>query len=540
MMIRNDRSPSRCSPLHALLACVALLASHGCAHSHLVQPTHYPTISARPSTEPTVAKPSRPTSARDSRIQPVVHETPGPLAATSTASLDEQPDGNAAALDTSHGIDLWHALQLGGANGLVVQLARQRVDESHSRLLQAQSNWLPSVRLGIGYNRHDGNLQAANGDVMPSSRNSLFVGGGLGLGQVPLAGGAGGPPRMMINFSLADACFEPLVADRQLNAEMANQDGTFNDAHLRVALAYIELLEAHALQTNALQSQQDIQALVKLTTLFADQGAGSQVEIDRAKTELSQHRLTLLNTERLIQSRSARLIQLLHMDSQQQLSPQEEVLHPMVLVQEDHDLASLIQEGLQRRPELRRQQSSLDAAALRTCQETWRPWLPNVQVGGSAGSMGGGPSGNFAAQGARSDLDVLAFWEWRNLGIGNQAVIWQRSSQLQQMETTLAMIRDQVAAEITAASQDIQNYRQQMNAAQDSLQTAKSSYQRNYQRMRQAEGLPIELLQAIRARTQARDAYTSSVSKYNQAQFRLLRAIGQFPQPTEEATAPEE
>ncbi|MEC9004955.1 MAG: hypothetical protein VX644_16400 [Planctomycetota bacterium] len=40
--------------------------------------------------------------------------------------------------------------------------------------------------------------------------------------------------------------------------------------------------------------------------------------------------------------------------------------------------------------------------------------------------------------------------------------------------------------------------------------------------------------------TQPRDTYTSSVSKYNQAQFRLLRAIGQFPQPTEEATATEE
>ena len=85
---------------------------------------------------------------------------------------------------------------------------------------------------------------------------------------------------------------------------------------------------------------------------------------------------------------------------------------------------------------------------------------------GSAGSMGGGPSGNFAEQGARSDLAVLAFWEWRNLGIGNQAVIWQRSSQLQQLETTLARLRDQVAAESTAASQDIQNYRQQMKAAQ--------------------------------------------------------------------------
>ena len=114
---------------------------------------------------------------------------------------------------------------------------------------------------------------------------------------------------------------------------------------------------------------------------------------------------------------------------------------------------------------------------------------------------------NFAGSTARtrkgrrcSDLDVLAFWKCRKLGVGNQTVIWQ----LQQMETTLAMLRDQVAAEIMAASQDIQNYRQQMKA------------------------------------TQARDAYRSIVSKYNQAQFRLLRASGQFPRPIEEAAANKE
>ncbi|MFP6577020.1 MAG: TolC family protein [Pirellulaceae bacterium] len=528
---------SRLTLLASVMSAI-VIAGNGCANSQLLH-VNTGSMSAPATALDSVSK-EKPlaTINHEPMIQPVVQQTTRDEPVISSTVSEPDPISDAASQEARSEIDLWQALQLGGANGLLVQLAQQRVEESHTRLLAAQANWLPSIRFGVGYNRHDGQLQATHGGVVPSSRNSLFAGGGLGLGQAPLAGGAGGPPRMMINFSLADACFEPLVADRLLTAEVANQDSTFNDAHLRVALVYLDLLEAHALHTNAIQSQKDVQALVKLTTLFAEQGAGSQVEVDRAKTELSQHRLALLDAARLIHVRNAQLVQLLHLEATQQLTPREEVLHPIVLVEEDHDVHHLIDEGLARRPELLRQQSALDAAVLRTCQESWRPWLPNVQVGGSAGTFGGGPSGSFNQQAGRADLDVLAFWEWRNMGIGNQAVLWQRDSQLRQLETGLAMLRDQVAAEVVTASQEILNYRGQMKAAQESLTTAKSSYQRNYQRVRQAEGLPIELLQAIQARIQARNSYTRSVTQYNKAQFRLLRAIGKIPERAAEPATP--
>ena len=531
-MTRFERSPLIPFSLLTALLSALLGFANGCANSNLLQSNGQ--LKAPLST---TSEPAELPGKDSTRLGIGLVDFQGP-AVEEPANGASQVASAAVPSEEPYEIDLWHALQLGGADGLMVQLARQRVEESHSGLLQAQASWLPSVRFGVGYNRHDGPLQSANGEVIRSSRNSLFLGGGMGLGQVPLAGGAGGPPRMMINFSLADAYFEPLVAERRVTAEVANQDSTFNDAHLQVALAYIELLEAHALHTNARQSQQDIQALVKLTTLFAQEGAGSQVEVDRAKTELAQHRLTLLNAARLIQVRNIRLVQLLHLNSRQQLSPREEVVHPIILVEEDHDTQSLINEGLERRPELLRQQAALDAAILKTSQESWRPWLPNVQVGASGGSFGGGPSGRFGQQAARGDLDLLAFWEWRNLGLGDQAALWQRDSQLQQIETSLLMLRDQVAAEVTAASLEILNYRSQMLAALETLKTAKSNYQRNYQRVHQAEGLPLELLQAIRAQRQSRDAYTRSVTGYNQAQFRLLRAIGQFPQPADEEAAP--
>ena len=63
-------------------------------------------------------------------------------------------------------------------------------------------------------------------------------------------------------------------------------------------------------------------------------------------------------------------------------------------------------------------------------------------------------------------------------------------------------------------------------ASTASIRTANDSYRLNLQRISAAEGLPIELLQAIRARSDALDAYNKAVSNYNRAQFRLLHALG--------------
>ena len=48
-------------------------------------------------------------------------------------------------------------------------------------------------------------------------------------------------------------------------------------------------------------------------------------------------------------------------------------------------------------------------------------------------------------------------------------------------------------------------------------------------RIRGAEGLPIETLQAIQSVATARRSYLATVTNYNRAQFQLLRAVGQPP-----------
>ena len=91
--------------------------------------------------------------------------------------------------------------------------------------------------MGVGATTPEGQMPSATGEVLDVSRNSLFVGGGAKIANAPLTGGAGGPARLFLDLSIADALFQPLVARQMSCAAQYQQAVAFNDAQLEGALA---------------------------------------------------------------------------------------------------------------------------------------------------------------------------------------------------------------------------------------------------------------------------------------------------------------
>jgi outer membrane protein TolC len=83
-----------------------------------------------------------------------------------------------------------------------------------------------------------------------------------------------------------------------------------------------------------------------------------------------------------------------------------------------------------------------------------------------------------------------------------------------------------VAREIVEAQTQVTARRRQIDVAKEGITSAQQSYDRNLERIRNAQGLPIEVLQSIQALDAARREYLRAVVDYNQAQFRLQRALG--------------
>jgi outer membrane protein TolC len=85
---------------------------------------------------------------------------------------------------------------------------------------------------------------------------------------------------------------------------------------------------------------------------------------------------------------------------------------------------------------------------------------------------------------------------------------------------------DRVAREVIEAHAQVMARGRQIAVAESAILAAGDSYRRNTERIREGQGLPLEALQSIQALDAAQREYLRAVIEYNEAQFRLQRALG--------------
>lgn len=441
---------------------------------------------------------------------------PLPKSAASEAATSAPPIPNPLP------IDLGTALAVSAGSNPRVAFAQARVREAYASLQAADAAWLPSLRTGFNYNKHEGRIQDVAGKIIDTSRGSIYS----GLGAQAVGASSPAVPGVYMNFQLRDAIFNPRIAERTFAAQQRSSQAATNDILLETSLAYLDLLEAVQGRAVADDTAEKAAALAELTKSFAKAGQGTEADSDRARTELAARRIESLSSIEAIRVSSTRLARLLSQDQCCTLVPEEPSLAPIELVDISSGLCELTAIGLSNRPELAESRHLVDAAVERLRREKAAPLLPSVLLGASYGGNLGGLGGAMTNFGDRFDGDVAAYWEVRNLGLGEQAGRSGAGARLQQARNQRVQMMDQVAAEIAEAFAQVEVRKLQIETARAAIQTAENSYRRNSDRIHQGEGLPIEALQSIQALDQARRLYLRTVADYNRAQFRLHRALG--------------
>ena len=423
---------------------------------------------------------------------------------------------------TGFALDLASAMQLAAGQNPNVAFARERINEAYAQHARAEALWLPSIRAGANWNKHEGRIQNVEGDIFSTSRNAGFA--GLGANAV----GAGSPtvPGIMASFHLADAIHQPNItehaaASRQYSATVAEQD-----AMLAAAIGYLELLRANQELAIAREIEDHAKKLAKVTKAYADIGQGLVADHDRARAELAVRRNDTVRAEEGVQVASARLAQLLHIDPTVELLPTESTVVPMSLQNPGGSIQELVAEGLSHRAEICEQQQLVAEACARLKREQHAPLLPSVLLGVSYGGFGGGLGDNFRRFDQRLDADAIAYWEVRNLGLGEKAARAEATSRVNQARWREIATLDRIAREVVEAHTQVTARQRQISVAEEGIHAAASSFERNSERIRNAQGLPLETLQSLQALAQARREYLRAVNDYNVAQFQLQRAIG--------------
>jgi outer membrane protein TolC len=427
-----------------------------------------------------------------------------------------------AAESTVIDLDLTRALALAVGQNPRITFAAARYREAYARLESAQTLWLPSIRAGLSFNHHDGTLQASSGEVLDVSRSSLQA--GLGVQAV----GAGTPavPGVAAVFHTSDAFFQPKIAAHVASARDALVEATTNDTMLATALAYLDLLRTTQRLRIAEETRANAEKLTELTASFARSGQGPQADADRARTELVRRRNDVSRAQESTRVATARLAELLSLGPFVEIKPEEPTIVPIDLVSLERSAADLVATGLVNRPELAEAQYLVCETVYRYRREKYAPLLPSVLLALSQSGFGGGFGSNIDNDRGRFDFDASVYWELRNFGLGERAKRNATWSQYDQARALQVSVMDRVAREVVEAHWQVQSRKGQIEVAESGVKWATNSYQRNLARIREGHGLPIEVLQSLQALDEARREYLRTLADYNEAQFRLQRALG--------------
>lgn len=465
-------------------------------------------------------------------IQPVSASDAPKTSQPDQLAIDASPDAPgqvSVASDDSQPIDLTTALMLTSGESPQIAFAQARIAEALAQRDRAEALWLPSIRAGANYNKHEGRIQDVAGNIIETSRGAFYS--GLGANAV----GAGSPavPGLLASFHFADAVFQPRIAERTACARQAGAQATSNDALLQTALAYVTLLRAAQDLAITREVAQQAQELARVTGEYARTGQGLEADADRAQAEMALRRTEILRGEEAVAVASARLAEQIHWTSGQRLIPAEPRLVPIELVPPECAPQALVAQALQSRPEISECHHLVGEAVERLQREKYAPLVPSVLLGLSYGGMGGGLGGDLTNFGDRLDADAVAYWEIRNLGVGERAVRREAQSRIDQARMREVMTLDRIAREVVESQAQVDSRKRQIDTAREGVAAAQRSFDRNWVRIQAGQGLPIEVLQSLQALAAARREYARTVADYNTAQFSLHRALGWPVSPTE-------
>ena len=390
--------------------------------------------------------------------------------------------------------------------------------EAVAQLDRVRVLWIPSLSFGPTFFYHDGIDQNRRGDIFTVARGNYT----LGVGPT-------------FRVDLSDALYLPLVARQGVRAANAQAAATANNTQLDVAIAYLDLMELHALVVVNADILTRTEEVLKSAQAGAEAGRNkTAADVNRVLTELNLRREEGIVLRGRVAATAARLARLLLLDPAVELVPYEVAVVPVILIPAETTLEQLIQMALRSRPEMTAAQAGIAGADALVRQSKMAPLLPRVQAEFIGGGLSGGRNDDFSPLQSQYNAGIALVWNLEAFGLGNAAQIRGRragyDAAIYRFRETEALVSSQVVEAVETAAARF--------GALDMAQEAVKQAEEMYRKFRgasfamlgpkgQGQFDALEPLTALQALSQARVQYLQQVVEFNRSQFRLYTAIGQ-------------
>jgi outer membrane protein TolC len=403
-------------------------------------------------------------------------------------------------------VDLPSALAVSGARSVEVRLAEAKTDEARQGIYSAAFSFVPTLEPGIAARAHRDLLQQTTGQFLNVTKQYEF-------------GGIGGSA----DWAPGSAIFAGLAASRRTDAAQAATDTARAETAYSVASAYYGLVRARALVRIATEALEEARELFHNEDAREKRGAGIRADVLRAQAEVAQKELVLTQAESEVAIASARLTAILELDPGVELIPADDSPLLVQLISDDVTLAQLLAQAGAARPELRESASLIEAAQRDHEGTKWGPLVPSVVGGFATGQLGA----TFGQGEPSNDVGVSVGWKIGPGGLFDIPAINAAAARVRQSRLHEEGLRVEISRQVVEARARSISAVREVAAARNGVTFAQEGLRLSKERYLKGAGIELEVLDAQRVLTRSQSDEVDAIVHFDQAQYGLLRAIGE-------------
>jgi outer membrane protein len=395
-----------------------------------------------------------------------------------------------------------------------IQLSGEALKQANSRSAQARAALLPNVDSSFSYRNQTVNL-SANGlrfDI-PTVQGFSFAFPSL-VGPFNVMDARISGSQSIFDFS----SIRRFQASRAgVSAAESDRSASEEQVAAQVARAYLSAIRTDADVDTAQANIKLSQALLTQAENQKQAGAGTGIEITRARVQLANDRQRLLVAENVRRNAHLRLLRTMDMRLDIEMELTDKLGYIPV---EAMTLEKAREQALDSRPDLKAQQQRENVARL-SSSATKLERLPSLSAFGDYGDIGSGINNALPTRLYGVTLRVPIYDGGRRDARRAEAASQYRSEKVRTGD-----LREQIELEVRLALDSLHSAEEQVKVAREGLELSENELAQARRRYEAGAANGVEVTDAQTRLERARDNQTEALYNYNLARIDLEQAMG--------------
>lgn len=410
------------------------------------------------------------------------------------------------------------AIQLGLENSKALHLSQMKVQYADARAGETNAARLPSLKFGGGYTRLS-DVPAFNiGPFPPLLTTPISV-----------------APAVLNNYSMKLSMTQPLFTGFRMDALSRAADYTAeaqnfeyskdkSDLIYNVRVAYWSLYKAIQIKKVVDENVEQVKAHLKDVQSMMVQGMTTNNDVLKVQVQLSDVQLKQIDANNGVRLAMIGLNNTIGIPLSTDIGLESNVVHQP---KEYGDLNKLIEQAMERRPELKAMDSRVQAGEAGVTAAR-SGWFPQIYLSGNY---------YYSRPNQRIFPTQDIFKDTWDVSVGVSLDIWnwgttvhqtdQAQAQLAQAKDALGQIQDGITLDLTQSYLNIQQARERIGVADQGVKQAEENYRVTNKRFNAGLASTSDMIDAEVALLLAKTNQTNALVDYQLAQARIEKSIGE-------------